>query len=207
MSKTYRLVKGSPLTHAEMDTNIQELDDLKMDKSAFGSNNSVVARDNSGDLVAVVMTASTILGRKSTGEIVALDKNDIKTILNLGIDDVDGLQDVLDVLAGSHTHPISEVTGLSTALAGKASSLALGNWSIVNIGVVNLLNSKAIISFVGQQSTDRVMATLQHSPLGLAPPPFMVRWVGDEWWVQSGEDLMGDDHRVFYQVWRANPET
>lgn len=110
MAKVYRLVKGTPLTHAEMDNNIQELDDLKMDKTVLTANNTVLVKDNSGDLVALEITAETILGRKSTGEIVALTKAEVKEILAIVIDDIDTLQTALDSKSDDgHSHTLAEV--------------------------------------------------------------------------------------------------
>lgn len=76
-----RSAKGSPLTHTEMDTNWTNLNNDKFEKSTYSSNNTIVYKSNSGVLTELVVPASRVVGRKSTGEITVLQASDIITLL------------------------------------------------------------------------------------------------------------------------------
>lgn len=78
---TYRAVKGSDLTPAEVDQNFTELDTNKLNKSEYAGNNTVLVKDNGGAFVSITINASQILGRKATGEIVALTAAELKGII------------------------------------------------------------------------------------------------------------------------------
>ena len=78
---TLREVKGSKLTHNEMDDNFNNLNEDKLEKSLYATNNPILIRNNSGDIVEVEVDPSTIVGRKATGEIVALTVAELRTML------------------------------------------------------------------------------------------------------------------------------
>jgi hypothetical protein len=93
-----RSIKGSPLTEAELDGNFTHLEDNKLNKSLLATNNAVFVKDNAGTLAEVAVDASEFLGRKATGGIVSLTVAEVKTILDMQIADIPGLQDALDDL-------------------------------------------------------------------------------------------------------------
>jgi hypothetical protein len=78
-----RLVKGSKLTHAELDGNFDFLNDNKINNSALNANYSVLVKDSGGNITKVVLPINSVLGRLATGEIVALSAENIKTIIDL----------------------------------------------------------------------------------------------------------------------------
>ncbi len=95
---TLREVKGSKLTHQEMDDNFNNLNVQKIEQGLFATNNTILIKDNSGELVEVVIAPSRIIGRLASGEIVALTAAQLKGLIEIAISDVDGLQDALDAL-------------------------------------------------------------------------------------------------------------
>lgn len=96
MAIVLREVKGSKLTHAELDNNFNELHSLKMDAALLASNNTMLVKDNSGNLVEIVVATSRIVGRLSSGEIKALTVAELKGLIAIAIADVATLQDALD---------------------------------------------------------------------------------------------------------------
>lgn len=121
MAITYRNTKGSDLTPTEVDNNFLTLDQNKLDKSVLANNNTLLIRDASGNLVELQVDFSRIVGRLTTGEIVALTKSQLKGLLEIAISDVSALQDALDAKAEAiHTHAQSEITGLVAALDAKS---------------------------------------------------------------------------------------
>lgn len=78
-----RSVKGSPLTHSEMDANFENLNSGKLEKSLYSINNSILYRNSSGVVTNLEVLSSRILGRKSTGEITTLTYAEMKTLVGL----------------------------------------------------------------------------------------------------------------------------
>lgn len=77
-----RTSKGSALSHAEMDQNWTNLNADKIKKSAL-ANNSILYKNNAGEVNSVVIGPETIAGRKQTGEIVALTKSEVIAMLGI----------------------------------------------------------------------------------------------------------------------------
>lgn len=88
MAITKRLVKGSKLTHAELDANFTDLDNNKLNKSSYAANNTMVIKDSSGNIVSVAVPVNSFLGRIATGEIKAMTVAEAKTLLNIDISDI-----------------------------------------------------------------------------------------------------------------------
>lgn len=121
MAITYRNIKGSDLTPAEVDNNFLTLDQDKLNKSVLANNNTLLIKDASGNLVELQVDFSRIVGRLATGEIIALTKVQLKGLLEIAISDVSALQAALDAkAAASHTHAQSEITDLVSDLASKS---------------------------------------------------------------------------------------
>lgn len=127
-----RLVKGSKLTHAELDGNFDFLDDAKINKSILNSNHSVLVKDSGGNITRVIMAINTVLGRKASGEIVGLTADDIKTLIDL-----------------------------NTLLNAKAPASHIGPYRVVAAGTVNLIAGTKEVELPDFEATDMVMLTHQ----------------------------------------------
>lgn len=103
-----RLVKGSALTYEELDNNFSNLNAAKLevvDLSLGAVTSTTLAITNSGGTSVTIPAATTA----NAGLLTGAQKNQL-----------DGLQANLNAKANLvHTHAISDVTGLQTALDGK----------------------------------------------------------------------------------------
>jgi len=96
MAITLRATKGSPLTNNEIDNNFAHLDNVKLEASVLNENNTMLIKDNGGNVTKITVPASRIVGRLASGEIKALTIAETKALLAIAIADVDALQAALD---------------------------------------------------------------------------------------------------------------
>lgn len=139
-----RLVKGSALTIEELDNNFNNLNQQKLEASIFSGNNTVLIRDNSGNLIPVVIAEGEILGRLTGEEIKGLSAEELKGLLEIGVSDVAGLD-----------------TAISGPLADKADKSLLGGLSIVASGTDTLVAGVKAVAFAGILATDKVICFVQ----------------------------------------------
>lgn len=105
---TTRAAKGSALTHGEADNNFTNLNNDKLEKGLFATNHTILIRDNSGNVVEVVVGEDRIVGRKAGGQITALTAAEIQTLIGL-TSLLNGKQDVVAILT-----EIAAITAPST---------------------------------------------------------------------------------------------
>lgn len=107
-----RSVKGSDLTPAEADQNLENLNNDKLEKGLYSTNNSIVIKNNSGVIQELIIPVSRILGRKASGEIVPLTASEVKTLLSIEAADVSGLSSLLSSKSDTgHGHSVGEILG------------------------------------------------------------------------------------------------
>lgn len=135
-----RIEKGSPLTIEEMDNNFNNLNEQKLEGSIFSENNSILIRDNSGNLVPVVIAEGEILGRLTGEGIKGLSVSELKSLLEIGATDVGGLD---------------------TLLTDKADKALLGGLSVVAKGIDTLVSGVKAVSLAEILATDRVVCFVQ----------------------------------------------
>jgi len=112
-----RASKGSALSHAEMDANLNNLNADKVEKSLLVTNNSIYVKNNSGVLVEVVVATDRILGRLSGGEIVGLTVAQIKTLITYtGKQNQDDDLDDIAALTPANGDIMQRVGGVWTAI-------------------------------------------------------------------------------------------
>lgn len=100
--------KGSKLTHAEMDSNLTNLNADKLEKGLYANNNVVLIKNSSGSVTEVVIAEGRILGRLSGGEIKALTPAEVQTLIGLTAA-LSGKQDAATILAN-----LVAISGAST---------------------------------------------------------------------------------------------
>src|SRR5690606_41293877 len=112
-----RTVKGSKLTTEEVDANFGNLNNAKLETSAYNNNNTLLIRDKDGNISSVVVDEIRIVGRLTDGNIAGLTIAQVKEVLALDIDNVAGLQAELDGKSDTgHAHDMIDVTGLQRSL-------------------------------------------------------------------------------------------
>lgn len=121
-----RTVKGEPLTNAEIDGNFAYLDDIKLEASVLNENNAMLVRDNGGNITKIVVPLSRIVGRLASGEIKALTVNEVKGLLEIAIEDIDGLQATLDAKAGTDLATTTEAGLMGTVDKSKLDGIENG---------------------------------------------------------------------------------
>lgn len=95
MAIVLRLVKGSKLTHVELDGNFTFLLNEMLSKSGL-ANNQVYVKDGAGLITPITISEEQILGRLAGGEIKGLTKYEITSL-------IDGLDaDSIDDTASTH---------------------------------------------------------------------------------------------------------
>ena len=129
MTIVKRLVKGSKLTHAELDGNFDHLENNKLNKSVLATNNAVLIKDSGGNIVEVVVEASRIMGRSATGEIRPLTATEVKTLLAIAIADVSGLTAALAALTMKANRVKIQFNTLSSVIIDNDTDLLATNYS------------------------------------------------------------------------------
>jgi hypothetical protein len=98
----------------------------------LNSNYSVLVKDSGGNITRVVVPINTVLGRKSSGEIVGLTADDVKALIDL-----------------------------SALLSAKAPASHIGPYKVVAAGTVNLIAGTREVVLPDFEDTDMVMLTHQ----------------------------------------------
>ena len=129
MAITLRTIKGSKLTHEELDQNFIDLRDQKLNISALSQNSSFLIKDSAGELANVPVAASRIVGRLASGEVKALTIAEAKALLAILAADISDLGDFVDTKLG----------GLQLVDAGRV-TLAAGTASVSVTGILSTDN-------------------------------------------------------------------
>lgn len=131
---TTRAAKGAALSHAEMDANLENLNNAKLEADSYSANNTLLIRDKDGNLIAQTIAEGSILGRLVGGNIKGMTPAELKTLLALALADVAGLVDALNAKAASaHNHAIADVTDLQTTLDGLDTDLTAAENAITDL--------------------------------------------------------------------------
>jgi len=75
-------INPGDITQTKVADLLEGIETLAVYKDDFG-NNTVVCKNNAGTVTYITLSASQILGRKSTGDIVNLVADDVRTIIGL----------------------------------------------------------------------------------------------------------------------------
>jgi hypothetical protein len=174
MAITLRTVKGSKLTHAELDQNFVDLDNNKINKSTLTGNNKMLVSTSAGELDDITVPASRLVGRLASGGIAALTVAQVKTLLAIVAADISNFNTI--------------VNGLIDA--------KLQGFEIIAMGKATLVDSVVTVSVPGiTAATDSV--ELQHQSAGSVVYPE----IQSEQFVINSLSIE-DNGQVFYKVWR-----
>jgi hypothetical protein len=129
----YITISGQTITRNQIDLTTDVTGDLPFANLAQISAHTVLghAGAGNGDAAGITMGNNTILGREGSGNVDDLSASQVRTILNVEDGaEVNNISDAnaTDLTDGGettlHTHAISGVTGLQTALDGKITAFA-----------------------------------------------------------------------------------
>lgn len=180
--------KGEKLTAAEVDQNFVNLNEGKMETSTFGSANTILIKNNSGEFAAITVAASRIIGRKASGEIVAMTVAELLVMLGLSISSISGLEaELAEKLEEDEVNAaINTAMGDKTLIASGVATLTAGAVTVENAEVLET----DIIELHHQGGSEQGWLTLEKDD--------------EEFTITSSNAL--DDGEVFYRVWREVEE-
>lgn len=184
----YASVLERELTIDEWEANFTNIVNAMIEASVLG-NNSILIKDNGGNIQSVEIPEATLLGRETGGNIAALNKAAILTLLELDTSDIDGL---------------------ATALGNKADTSALdavngdvGVAKVVAQGTEVLTSGSASATYAGfNTATDEISLNYKTTDgnIGILSPSGQTD--GGGFTINSNNP--SDGNTVFWQVWRAN---
>lgn len=116
----------------------------------YSANSTVVFKNSSGTITYVSVGASTIVGRKATGEIVALTASEVKTILALvkgdvGLGNVDNTSDV--------NKPVSTAQAAADAAAIVTAQARSGHTGTQTASTISDFNTAALAAAPAETTT------------------------------------------------------